>query len=254
MKFHRLGMTLLVALITLHDQRCEGFGTCQQHSCYHFQQGHRSVAVLATSSDEEPEVVIKTIAPPTPSLADALNEIYEEEIKPDKGKAKKQTKTSKPRKRTKAQIKKLKFLMNSDVDKLIQENNSTAIEKAEDNIKRLQKLYETDGNPDYKPKILNYNMIVRAYGKSNLPDAPEQALRVLNELKEMYEETGDEEIRPTTITYTECIDAYAKSKRKNSAQKAEELLFLMMEESENEDGTTDDLLSPSSITCDVGEY
>ena len=150
--------------------------------------------------------------------------------------------------RTKAQIKKLKFLMMQDVETLIQDKNSTAISKAQDSIQRLQKLYKTEGNSDYKPRILNYNMLVRAHGKLG---TPEQAEKVLHDIQRMYKETKDEDIRPRTITYTEVIDAYAKSNKSNSAEKAEELLFQMLEEAENEDGTMDDTIAPSSITCDA---
>lgn len=199
-------------------------------------------------------------APPS-SLSDALSDILEEEgfhedieVTKDrtvksKGSESNKPKTKKKKKeRTKAQIKKLKFLMMQDVETLIEDNNSTAISKAKDNIERLQKMYDADGNSDYKPKILNYNVLIRAYGKLG---TPEEAEKVLNDIQRMYEKTKDEDIRPRTITYTEVIDAYAKSNQRNSAEKAEELLFRMLKESENEDGTTDDTIAPSSITCDA---
>jgi len=181
------------------------------------------------------------------SLTDALSDISEEDLETEELKDARK----KPKGRTKAQIKKLKFLMMQDVENLIQDNNSTAIAKAEDNIQRLQKLYETEGNADYKPKTLNFNLLVRAHGKL---DSPEQAERILNKLMDMYRETGDEDIKPSVITYTEVIDAYAHSKKKNSAEKAEELLFQMMEEAEKEDESTGGSIAPTSITCDVGEF
>ena len=155
----------------------------------------------------------------------------------------------KPKKeRTKAQIKKLKFLMSEDVEKLIQDKNVTAIHKAQENIDRLQKLYQEEGNSDYKPRILNYNVLIRAYGKLA---SPEQAEKILMDLQRKYEETNDEDFRPRTITYTEVIDAYGKSKQRNSAEKAEEILMKMFEEAENDDGTMDESIAPSSITCDA---
>lgn len=139
-------------------------------------------------------------------------------------------------------------MMMSEVEELIQQKNVTAIARAKDNIDRLQNLYQAHGNSDYKPKIINYNLVIRAYGKLG---TPEQAEGILRKLENIYTDTGDEDVRPTVITYTEVIDAYAKSTRKDSAEKAEALLFAMMEEAENEDGSFDERIAPTSITCDA---
>jgi len=138
--------------------------------------------------------------------------------------------------------------MMNDVEELIQLQNKIAIDKAQDNIDRLQKLYQAEENPDYKPKIINYNLLVRAYGKLG---TPEQAEGILRNLEKIYKDTGDEDVRPTVITYTEVIDAYAKSPRKDSAEKAEAMLLAMMEKAANEDGSFDERIAPTSITCDA---
>lgn len=245
---NRIGRAAFV-LSCVTYRKCQSF-VFQQNPGY---GTRRDASFRILSSAKNTGVETNTIESSVPSLADTLNDIFIEEFQSGNPKEEKKVSKSKPRKRTKAQIKKLKFLMNTDVEKLIEEKNATAIEKAENNIERLQALYESDGNPEYKPKILNWNHVIRAYGKSQLPDGPERTVRILQNLNKMYAETGDEDIRPTVITYTECIDAFAKSKKKNAAEKAEELLFTMMEEAENDDGSTDDRISPTSITCDVGK-
>lgn len=150
--------------------------------------------------------------------------------------------------RSKAQIKTLKFLMMQDIESLIQDKNKTAIIAAQNNIDRLERLFHKEGNDDYKPKIMQYNLLIRAHGK--LGD-PMQAEEILNNLEDLYQKTGEEDIRPTVISYTEVIDAYAKSNHAHSAENAERLLYLMMDRAQKDDGTLDDALAPTSITCDA---
>ena len=179
----------------------------------------------------------------TPSLTQALKDIHDDTFKKQTKKRKTKKKT-KPK--TKQEIKTLKFLMNQEVESLIQANDSSASQLAEDNIQTLLQLSETEDNVEYKPRILHYNMLVRAYGKSQREDAPALAEKALKRIFALYEETGDEDIKPSFITYTEVIDAYARSKKKNAAEQAERILLHMMEEAE---GGSDIL--PTSITCDV---
>ena len=169
-------------------------------------------------------------------------------------------------KRNKGQIKKLKFLMNQDVEKLIQTANYTeAIQKAKENIQRLEEMYQKEQDMEckylYTPNTHNWNMLIRAHGKSNARDAPIQAERILSQLKDLSAKntlgTGsnprdlDLTIKPSVISYTEVIDSYAKSKLPNAAEKAEALLYEMLELAEKDDGTYDEDITPTSITCDA---
>ena len=158
------------------------------------------------------------------------------------------------KKRTKTQIKTLKFLMMQDVEKLIQNKDPSAAEKAQKSIKQLQTLYENEKDPSYKPTTLNYNILLKALAKSDRDDAPLLAEKILNQMKQLYEKTCDEEIRPDVITYTEVIDAYARSNDKKAADKAEEILLQMMKQAEDSnDVDGKGSLAPSSITCDAGK-
>ena len=138
--------------------------------------------------------------------------------------------------------------MQQDVEQLIQDKNTTAIAKALENIDRLTVLYNQEGNSDYKPKTIDYNLLIRAHGKLI---SPTKALEVLMEMEDMYKDTNDEDIRPSVISYTEVIDAYAKSNTPKAAEKAEELLFRMMTAAERPDGSMDEKIAPTSISCDA---
>ena len=154
-----------------------------------------------------------------------------------------------PVKRTKAQIKKLRFLMMQDVENLIQNKDPSAPTKALENIKRLQKLYKLDGSLEYKPNVSTYNLLVRAYAKSGASDAPIMAEKVLNKMMDVYEKTGDYELKPTIITYTEVIDAYARSDERDSAVKAEQILSQIMKEDVN--NSSAECIAATSITFDA---
>lgn len=162
----------------------------------------------------------------------------------------------KPKKRTKTQIKKMKFLMTQDVKNLIQDKDPSATIKAWQNIKRLQKLYQLDGDLDYKPTVSTYNILVRAYAKSGAPDAPMMAESILNQMLKIYEKTCDCDLKPNIITYTEVIDAYARSNQKNSAVKAEQILSKIMTESERntKSNSTGECVAATSTTFDTGMY
>jgi len=156
--------------------------------------------------------------------------------------------------RTKAQIKKLKFLMTQDVEQLIRINDPSAPNKAANNIHRLNTLYQIHGNPDYKPTTLMYNVLIQAYAKSGREDAPEMAEGVLQTMIRTDDDGTFLGAKPNAISYTTVIDAYARSKKKNAAEKAEEILFRMMQlaEERGDDGSRDDSIAPTSITCDAG--
>mmetsp|Transcript_25010 Transcript_25010/g.28937 ORF Transcript_25010/g.28937 Transcript_25010/m.28937 type:complete len:694 (-) Transcript_25010:22-2103(-) len=204
------------------------------------QQKIVTVCQLSDDSNRENEAV-------APTLSEALNDIYSDEFKtPKASKKQKQKQQTSQHQRTKGEIKKLKYLMNQDVEKLIESNDPSAVKVAQDNIKRLQKLYVDEDNIDYKPRTLNYNMLVRALGRSKRGDAPNLAEKMLNQMIAKYKKTLDEDIKPNVVTYTEVIDAYARSKKRNAAEHAERILLSMMEQGDNDIGVL-----PTSITCDV---
>lgn len=211
----------------------------------------------------------------TSSLSDALGEIYDDELSSSSSsssssfhKTRKQPSTERysdsldsptttyiPR-RNKQQIKKLKFLMNEDVETLIQAKHYTgAVQKAHENLERLQEMLDLEPDPEckqvYKPTTHNWNMLIRAHGKSQTKDAPQKAEIILRQLENIYLQTRDPDVKPTVISYTEVIDSYAKSNSRNSADKAETILFKMMELAEKDDGTYDEDVAPTSITCDA---
>lgn len=203
---------------------------------------------IETLEEDEQEDATPVSSLLSDTLTDILKEDTLDTVKEKESSTPKRKSKSKPKQRTKAQIKKLKFLMQQDVEQLIQDKNTTAIAKALENIDRLTVLYNQEGNSDYKPKTIDYNLLIRAHGKLT---SPTEALEVLMELEQLYKDTDDEDIRPSVISYTEVIDAYAKSHTPNAAEKAEELLFRMMTAAERPDGSMDEKIAPTSITCDA---
>lgn len=207
---------------------------CPRHQVARNTVHFRPLGLAVTSNNDDGDEKVQT-------LTDVLKEIHE-----DASPKQKKQKTKKTKQRTKTEIKTMKFLMNQDVEKLIESNDPTASQVAEENIRQLQLLHEMEGNDDYKPRILSYNILVRAYGRSPRDDAPSLAEQALKRIISMYEQSGDEDIKPSVITYTEVIDSYARSKKKDAAEQAERILLEMMEEAEQ--GSD---IMPSSITCDV---
>ena len=56
------------------------------------------------------------------------------------------------------------------------------------------------------------------------------AEKVVNKMLDLHKSSGNDDIQTTVITYTELIDAHAKSKKKGATEKAEQILFEMMNE------------------------
>ncbi len=195
----------------------------------------------STGDNEETVLSLSSV------LEDEQFHLPEETKKTKKKKTNTEKKKKSTPKRSKADIKTMKFLMHQDVEKLIEANDQSAAQVAEDNIQRLELLYETEGVEDYKPRIITYNVLVRAYGKSQRDDAPALAEQTLQRIISVYKQTGDEDMKPTVVTFTEVIDAYARSKKKNAAEQAERILLEMMEGSKY----GNDIPLPTSITCDV---
>ena len=112
--------------------------------------------------------------------------------------------------------------------------NNNHAEKAQQVLKRMQKIHQDNPNTDVaKPKTLHYNTVITAWSKSLDVDndynitAVIQAETLLNEMKQIYQESGDGDIKPDVISYASVINAYckfAKNKEVNIIDKVENLL------------------------------
>jgi pentatricopeptide repeat protein len=105
-----------------------------------------------------------------------------------------------------------------------------------------RQFYEA-GNAAAKPRARNLAILVNAWAKSGLENAPERAETILQETLRLYDE-GLLEDKPNIVTYTTVVECYAKSDRPGSAERAEALLDEMIRRARN--GETH--LQPNSIT------
>jgi len=64
-----------------------------------------------------------------------------------------------------------------------------------------------------EPDIDAYNIVMEAWSKSRVPEAPEAVERLLKRMRD------DESVQPNTYTYNLLIDAWANSNRENSLEK-----------------------------------
>jgi len=157
----------------------------------------------------------------------------------------------------KKQISRLRHLMTTDLEQLLQSSHkkSEAPSAALNFIQRMNDLYKETNDPIHKPNVQTYTLLLDAYAKSGLEDAPIQAEEVLHDMIQMAHDEGDESIRPNVFSYTAVIDAYARStnsvlsNNKRPQEEAERILLQMIADVQQKDKTH--AVSPTSQTFDV---
>ena len=112
---------------------------------------------------------------------------------------------------SKAKWKKKRFLMIRDIKKLVEESNPNASKKAEEMVRRMRTLYEKSGDVDIRPPLQAYNLWINALAKSKQPEAGRMAENVLRQMKE-------HNVEPNIVTYTSIIDAHARSQNPGGAE------------------------------------
>jgi pentatricopeptide repeat protein len=105
-----------------------------------------------------------------------------------------------------------------------------------------RQFYEA-GNADAKPRARNLAILVSAWAKSGLEEAPQRAETILHETQRLYDE-GLLEDKPNCISYSTVVECYAKSDQPGSAERAEAILDEMSRRARN--GETH--LRPNSYT------
>jgi len=101
------------------------------------------------------------------------------------------------------------------------------------------------GNNNAEPSVPSYNILIDAWSKSNMEDAPRQAELLLKEMIKMHSE-GDLKEGPDTITYGAVINCYSKSNLHDAPRRARNLLETMIAQCQGDDTKKD--VRPNMIT------
>ena len=112
--------------------------------------------------------------------------------------------------------------------------NGICAQMAMQNFEKLMEL-----SPDDKTLLQAYDLLLEAWSKSPLDDAPQQAERILDEMKKVSKNSSIISLLPNSQSYTNAILARTKSGAKDSAVKAHKLLFDYIESYENGELRTD---------------
>eukprot|EP00980_Cylindrotheca_fusiformis_P008779 scaffold1869_cov122-Cylindrotheca_fusiformis.AAC.41 len=87
--------------------------------------------------------------------------------------------------------------------------------------------YEETGDPDWRPDVTTYTVLMDVYSRCGSYDATKKAEKLLVELKEEYEKTKDSRLRPNYRTYTTLITAWSRTRSPESPARVEALLAEM---------------------------
>lgn len=98
-----------------------------------------------------------------------------------------------------------------------------AAQRAEEILDTLQQCYTEGGRAEMKPEIEAFNLVLLAYARSGLNDAPQQALRVLGKLHDWYT-SGATDIAPNKESYATVLRAYAKTGKPDAPEHVQRLL------------------------------
>jgi pentatricopeptide repeat protein len=120
-------------------------------------------------------------------------------------------------------------------------NNNNKSNKSESNINKeapyiAERILQTmddwykKGLLDEGPTTITYTGVISCWSKSNHPDGPQNARKILMSMIEQYEQTGNTSVQPNTITYSSVLDAYAK---RGDIKNAKEIWDLMIKDYES---------------------
>jgi pentatricopeptide repeat protein len=113
---------------------------------------------------------------------------------------------------SKGKWKKKRYLMMQDVRLKIQQKSPRAPHKAAEMIRRMLTLYEkSGGDTDFLPDLQAYNLWIHALAKSKSENAGVLA-------EEVMEKMRMNQIWPDVITYTSVMDAHAQSQSPEMAE------------------------------------
>ena len=97
-----------------------------------------------------------------------------------------------------------------------------AAQRAEEILDAMQQRY-MDGVDGIKPKVEAFNLVLMAYSRSVLPDAPQKALQVLEKLHK-WNTSGATDIAPNKESYATVLRAFAKTGKPDAPSHVKRLL------------------------------
>jgi hypothetical protein len=108
-----------------------------------------------------------------------------------------------------------------------------AAQRAEEILDTLQQCYTEGGHEGMKPGMEAFNLVLLAYARSGMTDAPQQALRVLEKMHRWYT-TGASDVAPNKESFATVLRAYAKTGKPNAPGHVKRLLEHMERLAEEE--------------------
>ena len=100
--------------------------------------------------------------------------------------------------------------------------------KAEQLLKRMEKVYQNKGDLRMRPDTATYNAVIKVWGKCGHPLAAEKSEEILNKMLAQYDEEGkNADIMPGDITFNSVIHNIATSVDVDSPQRAQNILEKM---------------------------
>ena len=143
--------------------------------------------------------------------ASSQREVSDQEETIDENEASQMSKQKK-RPFSKVKWKRKQYLMVQDVKKMVRQGDPNAPRKAQEMVKRMRTEYEGNGRDfDLKPSLQAYNLWIHALARSGWEKAGDLAEEVLEEMRA----TG---VNPDVVTYTSVMDAHAKSRNPKRAE------------------------------------
>ena len=83
------------------------------------------------------------------------------------------------------------------------------------------------GKTTVQPSVRTFTACVSAWARSGLPQAPEEADRVVERMKQLDDEGTLLNVAPNLVTYNNLIECWTKSKRRDAAEHCENVLKVL---------------------------
>ena len=108
-------------------------------------------------------------------------------------------------------------------------NRLRYVRRAEQYLAEMHQRTTVQGERDVQPNVRTYAAVLRCWAMSGVPDAAENAQRVLDEMVRLHQQ-GKTHVRPNYVCYTTVMGAWRDSRKPQALTKMESLLQYMEDE------------------------